>query len=471
MCRRAWSVRRARARTAVAPLALVAVLVAGCASTSGQAVSGEARRLGSDASQQAAAAQALTGFAVSLEQALARSEPSANMAVAPLPAAVGLSQVRHGASGPTGTQIDAALGGLDPATMAAGLDGLGQDLTADSGGRENAVTGRRGTVSVEVADTLFAQRATRFDPDWLNWLDARWGTGVRTVDFRSDPETARGSVNTWVDDATAGHIDRLVDRGEITDRTRLLATSAAYLKAPWSVPFDRADTRLEPFRRLDGSTETVPLMALTSATLGHAAGDGWQAVELPYLGDQLSMVLIVPDPGRFTQVEAGLDGAALEAIERELVPTPLTLRLPQFGFTTRTDLESALRAIGVTTVFDEGAQLPGITGDENLVLDSAPHSTYVAADEEGTDAAGTAPRPPATTVPGTSLPGTTGPTGTAPGAPATVTGAGGGASPGVATAAASAPPELTVDRPFLVLVRDRTSGAVLFYGRVVSPGS
>ena len=237
---------------------------------------------------------------------------------------------------------------------------------------------------------------------------------MRTTDFRSDPETARKAVNSWVADATNDHIDQLAPRGTISPTTRILAAGAAYLKAPWVTPFADTETRLAPFRHLDGSVSTVSMMRnpdLTDARYG--TGDGWVAVDLPYLGRSLWLTVIVPDDGRFTDVERGLDGDGLRELLRSLAPTTLDLSLPKFGFTTDTPLTDALRSLGLTIATDPfAADFSGIS-TEPLSLTSVLHQTYLAIAEQGTEATATNPKPPATTPTTRATTTTTAPTTTA----------------------------------------------------------
>ena len=271
---------------------------------------------------------------------------------------------------------------------------------ASRAGEQRDTTSRTGTVAIDLAQSLWLQKGTTIERDWLDGLATTWGAGVRTTDFRSDPETARKAVNSWVADATNDHIDQLAPRGTISPTTRILAAGAAYLKAPWVTPFADTETRLAPFRHLDGSVSTVSMMRnpdLTDARYG--AGDGWVAVDLPYLGRSLWLTVIVPDEGRFTDVERGLDGDSLRDLLRSLAPSTLDLSLPKFGFTTDAPLTDALRSLGLTIATDPfAADFSGISA-EPLSLTSVLHQTYLAIAEQGTEATATNPKPPATTPP------------------------------------------------------------------------
>ena len=472
--------RMSRGRRALGLVAIGLSLGAvACSGGAGTEVRGTGDEEPVDLTAAERASEPLLDLAVELEQQLATASPGSDLTVAALPVAMSLSQARSGAEGDTAAELDRVLHTPDgpdgPEQLAAGLSSLDR-LVASRAGEQRDTTGRTGTVAIDLAQSLWLQKGTTIEREWLDGLATTWGSGVRTTDFRSDPETARKAVNGWVADATNDHIDQLAPRGTISPTTRILAAGAAYLKAPWVTPFADTETRLAPFRHLDGSVSTVSMMRnpdLTDARYG--AGDGWVAVDLPYLGRSLWLTVIVPDEGRFTDVERGLDGEGLRELLRSLAPTTLDLGLPKFGFTTDTPLTDALRSLGLTIATDPfAADFSGISS-EPLSLTSVLHQTYLAIAEQGTEATATNPKPPATTP-------TTGATTstTSTSAPTTTASAAEGPLEGVDTTTTSSMPAtitpavpkatvVTVDRPFLVLVRDRPTGAALFYGRVLSP--
>jgi serpin B len=217
--------------------------------------------------------------------------------------------------------------------------------------------------------------------------------------------------------------------------TVLILVSTAYLKAKWTTPFDAFETAPRPFTTGKGT----PVQAPTMKQLGQYAlgkGDGWQAVALPYQGDRLRMVAVVPDDlGAF---ESKLGPALLEQVRASLraAPRSIELTMPKFTFRTDAQLNATLQALGAKTMFDErAADLSGITGPGGppLVVSAVLQQTWLQVDEEGTEAAA--------------------------------------ATAGIvrATAAHIAPESFHVDRPFLFFVEDQPTGAVLFLGRVVDP--
>lgn len=187
------------------------------------------------------------------------------------------------------------------------------------------------------------------------------------------------------------------------------------------------------FTTLDGSVVQAEMMRQSDSFAFAALGE-LSAIELPYLGDELAMLVIVPEPGSFADVEAGLDPSALAAVVDALSPTQVNLGLPRFEIRSQVALADVLRALGMEVAFDPGAaDFSAMTGDRDLYIADVVHEAFIAVDEEGTEAAA---------------------------ATAVVMGV---------TSAPAEPVELVVDRPFVFALRDTTTGAILFLGRVVDP--
>jgi serpin B len=201
--------------------------------------------------------------------------------------------------------------------------------------------------------------------------------------------------------------------------TRMILVNAIYLKAPWTIPFEPAATQSAPFTLLDGSTAQVPFMSRSDESMAYARGGGWQAVELPYAGDKLAMLVLVPDEGAMAAVEDELTRGLLDRAAGALAPTNVVLQLPKWDVETRVELSQALSALGMPTAFTDDADFTGMTTDEPLHISFVVHQANITVDEAGTEAAA------ATAV-------------------------------GIATTAAPAeePIAVTVDRPFVYALRD-----------------
>ena len=154
---------------------------------------------------------------------------------------------------------------------------------------------------MNIANAVWGQAGYAFQEPFLDVLAENYGAGVRSVDFVGAPEESRIAINDWVAERTEERIKDLIPPGVIDGLTRMVLTNAIYFNVAWSHPFDQRDTRPHPFHRLDGSIIEVPMMK-AEAEFGYARGAGYQAVDLPYTGHELSMTVMVPDLGRFRRV-------------------------------------------------------------------------------------------------------------------------------------------------------------------------
>jgi serpin B len=427
---------RGHRRTTLVRAALVAGVVTisatGCGPTASQEVRGNAPAADDDEAAARRATRSLNAFAVDLERTLAAE--GGNLVVASYPLALSLAMARAGAHGDTREQLDVLLAGDAHDDLDAGLATLSRHLHRRSGDHRTDL--RRGRVQLSFTAALWTNEETSYPTAFLDRLSAHFDTGVRTVDFRSDPEAAREAMNRWVAEETHDRISQLVARGAIRQYTRFVLTSAGYLQAPWKIRFDPALTRPAEFRRLDGTVVAAPTMrSRERVAYSYAEGDGWEAVELPYLGDELAMLVIAPSLHQFADFESELDDARMLEIARSLRPRAIDLQLPQFQFTTELNLNLQLVALGLESAFDtHAADFSGITTDENLTVSEVITQTFIGVDEEGTDgeAATVVPRSPASDF---------------------------------------AAKPVRIDRPFLFVVRDIATGLVLQIGRVVDPTS
>ena len=199
---------------------------------------------------------------------------------------------RAGAAGTTASEMDVVLHLDDPEGIHHALNGLTRALDARSGTVE--VNGEPAELELSVANAVWGQATLTWQEAFLDVLAREYGAGVRLADFAADPEAARVAVNGWVEEETRGRIPELIAAGMVDVLTRMILVNAIYLKAPWAVPFEPDATRPAPFTLLDGSTVEVPFMAQRDNAMAYAEGEGWQAVELPYAGDALAMLVLLP---------------------------------------------------------------------------------------------------------------------------------------------------------------------------------
>jgi serpin B len=383
-----------------------------------------------------AAASAAATSANQLGLALLTRLEDPNSFLAPLNITTALGMVLAGAAGDTRAQMRAVLAADgEDAELHAGLAEIEQALEGASfGGGDGCPTwsfhGGSAAFADARLDLLDAYAATLADP---------YGVEPQVVDYARAPAEAAEAINAWASDATEGRVDDIAHPEDFDEYTLLVLGSAVHFAGGWSVTFDRAATEDGPFQRADGSTRNVPLMTSTGPR-DWARVEGAYAVELRYRGNDLAMVLVVPDevdglPG----VLAALDPASLsaKALDR-LGSAELTVVLPRFEVASRASLVEALAAMGMEDVFDPSlanlsAMAPPPPGFENLYVSQVKHEAWIEVDELGTEAAA------ATTV--------------------EISGAD----------SASIPDVIRADRPFLYVIRDRVTDAWLFAGTMDDP--
>lgn len=361
-------------------------------------------------------------------------EQPGNLAVSPYSVAVALAMTANGARGATLDELRTIYGGAGLDAVNDGLNALTQQVESLAGDVEKS-DGTRTQLELDAANGLFGQQGTTWQRPFLETLAASYGAGVQAVDWKGDTEGARRAVNRWTAEQTRDKIPEIVGDGAVSADTRLVLVNTLYLKAPWDDPFDVDDTEDRPFTLLDATEVDVPLMRGLGNGRAFARGDGWTAARLDYAGGEVAMTVVLPDAGRFADVEADLvargAGAFVEALEEG---GTIDVSLPRWTFRYRASLTDALKAMGVMTPFDrEAADFTAMTTDEPLHVGDVVHEVYVAVDEEGTEAA---------------------------------------AATAVLMEAGSAPAEpleLVADRPFLFVVHDVEHGTPLFLGRVVDP--
>ena len=408
----------------------------------GELVQSDAARAAVSSADATKVAGAINAFGLDLLRAIGSN---GNAVLSPTSIVLALGMARAGARGATAAEIDSVLraGGLDQ--LESGLNSLQQVLAT----RSLTVTDDNGDahqVALEIANQQFAQRGLAIRPDYLDVLAADFGAGLRLVDYRGDPGAARAAVNRWTGTATHGRIPELLGPPDVSTLTRLVLVNTVYLKAPWAFRFfDPKDTRASGFTLANGSLVTVPMMSYAPGGLDpyldYAAGTGWRAVELPYLGGpdenrSLALTLIVPD--HLAAFERTLTGVQLGAIVGALRSRKVALTMPKFAIDTHANLNLALQALGIRRAFDVNqADFSGITGDEPLYVGGVIHQASISVDEKGTEAAAATAIVMATGGPGD-------------------------------TAKAIA---LRIDRPFLFALRDTETGAVLFLGRITDPSA
>lgn len=395
-----------------------------------------ASRLAPSASQAdlRSAADSVQAFGLDLYGLLAVRARDGNLVFSPSSIVTALAMTYAGAAGSTAEEMAKVLHfALEDGRLHQAFNSLDATLESRSWERKNP-DGTVEGILVKTANSLWGQKDTVFEQIFLDTLAANYSAGIRLVDYKTAAEGARRAINAWVAGETNNKITDLIPAGALDTLTRLVLVNAVYLDATWAAQFDPMLTTDGPFTTPSGANVTARMMRQRSS-FPYARGDVWQAVELPYVGGQMSMLLIVPDQGHLAEIEKRITAGLLDEAASAMTPgSEVVLTMPKFEFRTQTGLKDALIALGMTTAFNPmSADFSGMTRQESLFISDVIHEAYIAVDEEGTEAAA------ATAV-----------VMTASGMPLDVV-------------------ELTIDRPFLFALRDKETGAVLFLGRVADP--
>ena len=367
-------------------------------------------------------------FAFDLYQALGDS--GGNLFYSPYSISQALAMTYAGARGDTEKQMADTLNFLlSQDSLHPAFNGLDIDLSSrGEGAKGKDEEGFR----LNIVNAIWGQEDFKFLSEYLDILAENYGAGLRILDFIKAPEQSRITINEWVSDQTEDRIEDLIPQGAIDALTRLVLTNAIYFNAAWQYPFNEEATSDGLFYLLDGGTITIPMMRLTES-LGYTSGDGYQVVELPYDGNELSMVILLPDSGQFKDFEESLNYRKVDGIISDVKRSQVSLQMPKFEFESEFSLKSALANMGMPIAFSGDADFSGMTGNKDLFIDEVIHKAFVSVDEAGTEAA-------AATAVIMKL-----------------------------TAVPAEPITVTVNRSFIFLIRDIETGAILFIGRVLNP--
>lgn len=358
---------------------------------------------------------AQTAFALDLYEAVG-DQVDGDLVVGPSSLHTVLAMIRAGARGETAREMDAVLhaDGIELHEAGNALDRALQERNQADG------------IDLATANRVWVQQGLGLTEEYIATIAGSYGAGLAATDFTADADAARTAVNQWVAGRTRDKITDLFPPGSIDGTTRLVLANAVHLDAAWKFPFDPARTDEQPFILPDGTRVDVPTMHYDEY-LPTARGADWAAVELPYDGEQLSMTVIVPQD--LAAFEQRVDVELLTGILDQIADGGIHLSLPRFTAGTHLGLNDTLADMGMPTAFGADADFSGMTGQAGLFLQAVEHEAVVEVDEQGTEAAA----------------------------------ASGGAVAG------SHGPTITVDRPFLFMIRDDPTGAVLFLGRVTDP--
>lgn len=365
----------------------------------------------------------ITAFALDL---YAKLQPrDGNLFLSPYSISTALALTYGGARGETASQMAEALHfGLPQNELHPAFAGLEAGLAGAQ---------KKDKVRLGVANSLWPQQSAVFLPDYLGLCKTHYGTTITPLDYANAAESARESINHWVEDTTSGKITDLIAHGVLNSNTRMVLVNAIYFKGDWASQFKAEATQMQPFHLSGGKTGEVPMM-FQKQDCGYRENADLQVLELPYAGNDLSMIVLLPRKADgLAEMETKLTPDNLKQWTGGLERQKVEVFLPQFKLTSQFSLKDQLSAMGMTSAFSDNADFSGMNGQHDLFLGAVIHQAFVDVNEEGTVAA---------------------------------------AATGAVIQTRSRPQPVTVfraDHPFLFMIRDRASGSILFMGRLSEP--
>jgi serpin B len=291
------------------------------------------------------------------------------------------------------------------------------------------------SVKLENANALWVDKKFPILEKFQTTVQKKYDAEIRSADFSGQPDKERKTINRWVEKKTRDKIKNLLAPGAVTPDTRLILVNAIYFKGDWLHAFEKSKTADEPFWIAPDTSTNVPMMTMKPERFGYMENKHFQCLELPYLGEEVSMLIVLPkEKGGLARIEKGLSANALDSWIGALRKAEVEVHLPRFKIESQFDsMSKTLAALGMTDAFNPSlADFSGISA-EPLFISDVVHKAFVQVDEKGTEAA---------------------------------------AATGVMVMAASIPepPKIfRADHPFLFLIRDNKSGTILFMGKVCNP--
>ena len=368
------------------------------------------------------AATASNAFGVDLFQRVVNANQGINVFVSPYSISSALAMTYAGARGRTAREMAGTLRYGDAAdAIHTAFQTLAEDL------QQAAQEGCR----LYVANALWGQQDYSFQKEFLALVDRHYAGGFSTVDYIGATEKARQRINQWIMEHTAAKIKELIARRDIDVDTRLVLTNAIYFKGDWARRFSAQKTRKSPFWLDSGQSVDVPMMADIGVYAYAEPDDSLQVLELPYEGDALSMVVLLPRKGRRALAQ-DLTTATLSGWLSALHKEEVELFLPKFKFQSKFYLKKVLKPMGMHDAFDERADFSAMTGRKDLYIGKVIHQADIEVNEAGTEAAA---------------------------ATAVV----------MQRKSMSLRAMFRADHPFIFLIRHKPTGTILFMGQVMNP--
>ncbi len=361
-------------------------------------------------------------FALNFYSKLIAKGEQGNIFYSPWSISTALALVYEGARGKTAEEIQSVFGfPVDDDARRSSFAGIQGELNNNEG-----------NYTLTSANALWIDEGFKLSDDYVSVARQSYGSEVTNVDFPS--EESRLQINGWVESKTNDKIKDLIPQGILNELSRLVITNAIYFKGTWVTQFDEKDTAEEDFRVDADNTVKIPMMKLDEAYFRYAETDSLQIVELPYQGEKVSMLVLLPKGSvNLATVEESLTLENLSTWKSNLRNQSVIVNIPKFKLETDYTLNAVLADLGMSAAFSPvSADLSGITGSKELYIQAALHKAFVEVNEEGTEAA---------------------------------------AATGMVfgTTSVHVTPLFRADHPFIFVLQDSETGNILFMGRVTNP--
>lgn len=287
-------------------------------------------------------------------------------------------------------------------------------------------------VDIALANQLWAEKSYRFKCRYLRTTKKSYKAPVKRLNFKEKPNDSRIEINQWVEELTRDRIKDLLPDGSISSLTKMVLTNAIYFKGQWDKEFEKDNTRNDTFTTIDGEKLETPMMN-AKEKFNVYQGDGIKLLELPYKGNDFSMLVLLPNEDRtLGEIERTLSVDNLNDYISKLAEREVMLKLPKFKFDAEYQLKQTLSEMGMPIAFSNTANFSRMSRSNDLKVDEIFHKAFVEVSEEGTEAAA---------------------------ATAVV----------IVLKSISLTVDFFANRPFIFIIRENTDGNILFMGRVTNP--
>ena len=367
-------------------------------------------------------------FALDLYNEIKMTIDSGNLFLSPYSLSCALAMVWAGAKGDTETQMAEVLNySFSQVEMHALFNKFSEKLNSNDVEDPEAF-------SLYISNSLWGQDGFNFEQNYLDIISENYGSGLNVLNFISDPEKSRITINTWVEEQTGNRIVDLFEEGQIISETMFVLVNTIYFKADWLMQFNEDKTKKDDFIT-DGGDETIKIDMMNQINeFMCAVGSDHQAIELPYKNEKVSMIIVMPIETQFEAFEKTMSNNKIKSIISSMSKKQVSLSMPKFNFKYAPNaIESILQNMGMIDVFSFGtANFSGIAQEIRKIYPVV-HKTFIKVDELGTEAAA-------------------------------ASGIG-----GITTGGSQIDLEMKINRPFIFLIADKETDSILFIGRVMNP--